>query len=125
MANELQNKSPADTYKDVLQLGTATTSTVGTGLPATTGQIVYDGAGVPTKLKLSQSKIEADNIFITNGTISSLATPLALAEGGTGGTSGATARAALGLGSVDNVSINSWAGTTNITTVGTISAGTW
>jgi len=27
MANELQNKSPADTYKDVLQLGTATTST--------------------------------------------------------------------------------------------------
>jgi hypothetical protein len=125
MANELQNKSPADTYKDVLQLGTATTSTTGTGLPATTGQIVYDGAGVPTKLKLSQSKIEADNIFITNGTISSLATPLALASGGTGGTTTAAVKALWGIDNVENTTLSTWAGTSNIDTVGTISSGVW
>jgi len=134
MANELQNKSPADTYKDVLQLGTATSSTPATGLPAVTTQLVYDGNGVPTKLKLSQSKIEADNIFITNGTITSLATPLTIAQGGTGGTSAGVVEVLWGIDKLDNIKITTWDGGTDeagaavtppITKLGTITAGTW
>ena len=125
MANELQNKSPADTYKDVLHLGTATTSTPGTGLPPTTGQVVYDGAGSATKLKLSQSKIEADNIYITNGTITSLAAPLAIAQGGTGGSSTALVKSSWGIDNVENTAISTWAGSNQITTLGTISTGVW
>ncbi len=39
--------------------------------------------------------------------------------------SGATARTSLGLGSVEDTALSTWAGTTNITTLGTISTGTW
>lgn len=37
----------------------------------------------------------------------------------------ATARANIGLGNVENTALSTWAGTTNITTLGTITAGTW
>ena len=40
-------------------------------------------------------------------------------------TDAATARTTLGLGSVENTAISAFAGTSNITTVGTITAGTW
>lgn len=39
--------------------------------------------------------------------------------------SGATARTSLGLGSVENTALSTWAGTTNIVTVGVVSTGTW
>ena len=125
MANNLQDKTPADTYKDVLHLGTATLISSGTGLPATTGQIVYDGEGNASKLKLSQSKIEADSIYITNGTITSLSTPISEVQGGTGATSIAASKTAWSLDNVDNVSINSWGGSSNVTTLGTITVGSW
>jgi len=125
MANELQNKSPADTYKDVLHLGTATTSTPGTGLPATTVQTVYDGEGNPSKLKLSQSQIEADTINITNGTITSLATPLAFADGGTGGSTVSAVKVLWSIDNVENIALSTWTGSSNITTVGAITSGSW
>jgi hypothetical protein len=134
MANELQNKSPADTYKDVLQLGTATSSTPATGLPADTTQIVYDGAGVETKLKLGQSRIDADNIFITNGTITSLATPLTIAQGGTGGTSAGIVEVLWGIDKLDNIKLTTWDGGTDetgaavtppIIKLGTVTTGVW
>lgn len=39
--------------------------------------------------------------------------------------SGTTARTSLGLGNVENTALSTWAGSTNITTLGTIGAGTW
>ena len=36
-----------------------------------------------------------------------------------------TARATLGLGNVENTALSTWAGSTNITTLGTIGTGTW
>ena len=39
--------------------------------------------------------------------------------------SGATARTSIGLGSVENTALSTWAGTTNITTLGTIGTGVW
>ena len=39
--------------------------------------------------------------------------------------SGATARTSIGLGSVENTALSTWAGTTNVTTLGTIATGTW
>ena len=72
------------------------------------------------------------------------ATAIAIAKGGTGLTalgsanqylradSGGTAlefytlaKSDVGLGSVENTALSTWAGTTNITTLGTIAAGTW
>jgi hypothetical protein len=38
---------------------------------------------------------------------------------------GATARTSLGLGNVENTALSTWAGSANITTLGTISSGTW
>jgi hypothetical protein len=40
-------------------------------------------------------------------------------------TNTATARTNIGLGSVENTALSTWAGTSNITTVGTIGTGTW
>jgi hypothetical protein len=39
--------------------------------------------------------------------------------------SGATALTSLGIGNVENTALSTWAGTTNITTLGTIATGTW
>ena len=39
--------------------------------------------------------------------------------------SGSTARTSLGLGNVENTALSTWAGTANITTLGTIATGTW
>lgn len=39
--------------------------------------------------------------------------------------SAATFRSSIGLGSVENTALSTWAGSTNITTLGTIASGTW
>jgi len=39
--------------------------------------------------------------------------------------SGATARTSIGLGSVEDTALSTWAGTSSITTLGTVSSGTW
>ena len=39
--------------------------------------------------------------------------------------SGATARTSIGLGNVENTALSTWAGSANVTTLGTISTGTW
>ena len=58
----------------------------------------------------------AANSIMGNNT-SSAATPLALSAGQT--------KSLLSLNNVENTAVSSWAGTTNITTLGTITSGTW
>ncbi|MBI4568490.1 MAG: tail fiber domain-containing protein [Planctomycetes bacterium] len=72
---------------------------------------------------------------ITQGYNAGLASIAALAKSdgnfivGDGATwvaeSGATARTSLGLGNVENTALTTWAGSTNITTLGTVATGTW
>ncbi len=48
-----------------------------------------------------------------------------IAYGGTAATDAGGARNNLGIGNVENTALSTWAGTTNIVTLGTITAGTW
>jgi hypothetical protein len=50
---------------------------------------------------------------------------LPITNGGTGATTASGVRTNIGLSNVENTSLSTWAGTTNITTLGTISSGTW
>jgi hypothetical protein len=62
-----------------------------------------------------------------NGDITSLTgltTALSIAQGGTGAITAAAARTGLGLGSVENTALSAWVGSANITTLGSITAGT-
>ncbi|HOK44411.1 MAG TPA: hypothetical protein PLK67_00670, partial [Bryobacteraceae bacterium] len=49
---------------------------------------------------------------------------LPVSKGGTGASTAEQARANIGLGNVENVAISTWAGSSNITTLGTITSGT-
>lgn len=59
------------------------------------------------------------------GTAANVTGTVAIEHGGTNATTAADARTNLGLGNVENTALSTWAGTSNITTVGTISTGTW
>jgi hypothetical protein len=68
------------------------------------------------------------NSDISNGTIDLTAKvtgQLPIANGGTGSATAGGARTNLGLGNVENTSLSTWAGSTNIITLGTITTGTW
>jgi hypothetical protein len=64
----------------------------------------------------------------SNGAVVNLATEttgtLSVGNGGTGATTAATARTGLGLGLVENTALSTWPGSTNITTLGTVTTGT-
>lgn len=46
-------------------------------------------------------------------------------KGGTGASTAANARTNLGLGNVENTALSTWAGSSNITTLGTVATGAW
>jgi hypothetical protein len=109
--------------------------TAGTGISITNGSgsitIAADGggggsgtvtsvdvSGGTTGLTFSGGPITEDGTITMAGT-------LAIANGGTGATTDSGARTGLGLGNVENTALSTWAGTTNVTTLGTIGTGSW
>lgn len=119
------------------------------------GQVIKLDGGVPTAITLDKSAVglsSAENIAIstypgstnwtTVGTITTgtwSATAIALGKVAQGGATSGQALtwngsawapttltgSSVGLGNVENTALSTWAGTSNITTAGTITTGTW
>ena len=94
---------------------------VGTGdSPQFTG--IEVGHATDTTLARSGAgdlSIEGNVIYRAGGT------DVPVTDGGTGSSTASGARSNLGLGNVENTALSTWAGTTNVTTLGTIATGTW
>jgi hypothetical protein len=91
-------------------------------------------AGARTNLGLGNVENTALSTWAGSANITTLgtvatgtwnATPISLAKGGTGATTAPLARSALGLGNVEDTALSTWAGSTNIVTLGTIANGIW
>jgi len=97
-------------------------------------------SGAVTSVKLSDGAVTASKIADASITSSKLASGalttiagLTVTDGnfivGNGSNwvaeSGSTARLSLGISAVENTALSTWAGSTNITTLGTITTGTW
>lgn len=63
--------------------------------------------------------------FFTATNPSAITFPKIAADNSVSFESAATHRTSIGLGSVENTALSTWAGSSNITTVGTITSGTW
>ena len=103
---------------------TNTTYTAGDGLD-------LSGTEFSADLKANGGVVvESTELAIALGA-SSITGTLAATDGGTGLTSistllnSNTTKSDVGLGSVEDTALSTWAGTTNVTTLGTISSGTW
>ena len=88
---------------------------------ATTSVLHGNAAGNPSWGQIINSDISNGTIDLT-AKVTGL---LPIANGGTGSATAGGARTNLGLGNVENTSLSTWAGSTNITTLGTIGTGTW
>ncbi len=99
--------------------GNVLTSAGGTWVSSAAGSGVssVSGSGGTTGLTLTGGPITTIGTLTLGGT-------LAVANGGTGANSPVNARAGLGLNNVENTALSTWAGSANITTLGTIAAGT-
>jgi hypothetical protein len=124
------------TLSSLVSIGTITTGTWN----ATTIGIAYGGTGQTTAPNafnaLSPMTTLGDVIYGgAGGAGTRLAgntstTPMFLKQTGTGAASaapvwGALSRNDVGLGNVENTALSTWAGSSNITTLGTITTGTW
>jgi hypothetical protein len=90
---------------------------------------VYGGTGQSSYTLGDVTYASATNTLSKLGGNTS-ATKMFLSQTGTGATSAAPAWSAVsksdvGLGSVENTALSTWAGSTNMTTLGTIATGTW
>ena len=128
--------SSVTTLTSLASIGTITTGTWN----GTTVAIAYGGTGQTTAPNafnaLSPMTTLGDIIYgVAGGAGTRLAgntstTAMFLKQTGTGAASaapvwGALSRNDVGLGNVENTALSTWAGSTNITTLGTIATGTW
>ncbi len=67
--------------------------------------------------------VSGANADITS--LSGLTTPLSLTQGGTGTTTTDGIKTALSLNNVENTALSTWTGSSNLTTLGTVTTGTW
>ena len=86
----LTGRSPGNTYKDLLQV-----SNSNSGVDATLRD-VEDGEGTASALQVSTTEAKVNGDLTVTGSVS-LSTGLPVSSGGTGGTTEANARIALGL----------------------------
>lgn len=104
----------------------------------TTGTVTSVAMTVPTGLSISGSPITSSGtLAISLASGYSIPTTTSQTnwntaytdrlkwDGNSTGLNATTGRTSLGLGNVENTALSTWAGTTNITTIGTISTGTW
>ena len=116
----LLDDADAATQRQTLGLSTAAVLAVGT---SANNVVQLSGLGaMPAVSGSALTGLNAGNF--TSGT-------LAVARGGTGLTSVSTllnsntTKSDVGLSAVENTAVSSWAGTSNITTLGTVGTGTW
>lgn len=141
-ASTLQQRTPAQVRSDISAVE-ANSSIAG----ATKTKITYDSKGLVTAgADLAAADIPGlDTSKITSGTFDSARLPtITVSKGGTGLTTVATnsylkgngtsnlvprtyseVKTDLSLNNVENIAISSWAGSSNITTLGTVTTGTW
>jgi hypothetical protein len=111
----------------IATVGTITSGTwTGTAIAlANGGTGATDAPTARTNLGLGSMSTQASsNVSITGGSVTGI-TDITIADGGTGASTAAAARTNLGLGSVENTAISTWAGSSNLTTLGTVTTGTW
>lgn len=109
-----------------------------TAYTTNTGTVTSVGVSVPTGLSVSGTPVTSSGtIAISLQSGYSIPTTTSQTnwntaytdrlkwDGNSTGLNATTGRTSLGLGNVENTALSTWAGTTNITTIGTISTGTW
>lgn len=103
-----------------VQSGTWNGASIGVG---------YGGTGL-TSYTLGDMVYASDTTTLTKLAGNTSTTKMFLSQTGTGSVSAApvwsaVSKSDVGLGSVENTALSTWAGSTNITTLGTIATGTW
>jgi hypothetical protein len=121
--SQLDGKSPTAGNTSLVTLGTVTTGTWN----ATTIAVNKGGTGATdaatARINLGGTTVGANVFTLTNP---SAITFLKINADNTISTeSAATYKTSLSLNNVENTAISTWAGSTNIITLGTIAAGTW
>lgn len=128
----LTNKTINAASNTISNIGTSMFATnvidVDGTLAANSDTRIASQKAVKTYVGSSLTAYVGSSTIVTVGTIATgvwNGTAIAVLNGGTGATTASGARTNIGLGSVENTALSTWAGSTSITTLGTIGTGTW